>query len=265
MGKLARLSGSSECKIHNIQRPFSNFDFIEENFPYIKETYIETAPIRRLFSQVRQHDGKTLIFENVDDADDLKEENIEISKQQPDFIESHSFRLGFFKKSIIKYEEISLLESDDFIGYAIIKINKFKSGYAMPKIYESVIWKSRHENNCIRGSSFLKCLIGNKTFDINGYLYSQQNGISNVCAHVALRTVISRFHPDGDILYKEMNEIIGLDLKSDEIRGLNKDEMIKILNDSGASARAGPAGDLRERGRVGGAGRKHVHTRPELG
>ena len=100
------------------------------------------------------------------------------------------------------------------------------------RIFESVIEKSSHPHNYIRGEPEWTCRIGNREFKIKGDLYAQQNGITNVCAHVAIKTVISRVNKN--ITYKKMNDILGIDHKKKKIgitvkRGLNTDQIKEIL------------------------------------
>ena len=76
-----------------------------------------------------------------------------------------------------------------------------------------------------------------KSFKVNGYLYAQQNALTNVCAHVALRTAAARFHPNGDMSYREMNQLLGIDhvnVKMGEGNGLTYQQMQQVLEAAGA-------------------------------
>ena len=78
---------------------------------------------------------------------------------------------------------------------------------------------------------------GRKPFKVNGYLYAQQNALTNVCAHVALRTAAARFHPNGDMSYREMNQLLGIDhvkVKMGEGSGLTTQQMQRVLEAAGA-------------------------------
>ncbi len=232
MSKFSRNSPTIKPELVSIDRPFSNFDFIEEILPPDFPIHI---PIQRLFSQVRQHEGKSLIIEQIEKSDDIKEEDEDIKQRNNDFQTSTIHRLSFFKKQIGHLNELSDTEPGDFLGYAVLKFNLFGSSLPIIRIYESVIKHSKHANNYIHGCPCWKCDVNSKSFEIDGYLYAQQNSISNVCAHVALRTAISRFSDQGDMTYREMNKIIGIDKSSNPIDGLDKDDLIKILNSAGAN------------------------------
>lgn len=235
MAKFARLSdGVKKHDILQISRPFSNFDFIEDN-------YGDFLPLRRIFSQVRQHDGKILIKEIINESEDIHQENEDLNSIYPDFSSSSSelHRLSFFKKKINSHESISSLSNEDFIGYAIIKLDSSKH-YNNTRIYESVMRSSAHENNFIKGEQNWHCKVYDKEFDIRGYLYAQQNGETCKCAHVALRTAAARFHKDSDMTYREMNVLSKEFRRKNGITDRPKNtlyvqEIIYILKNIGAS------------------------------
>jgi hypothetical protein len=102
------------------------------------------------------------------------------------------------------------------------------------RIYESVLRSSRHPNNYVRGEPEWECLIGNNSLSVRGFIYAQQNQITNVCAHVAIKTVLGRFGTEADISYHEMNQVIGVDHRVKRVGhgggGLQVREMVKILD-----------------------------------
>jgi hypothetical protein len=216
----------------DITRPFSNFDFIERNF-----SGLDT--LRRLMSQVRQHDGKTMVIEKINESEDISQENEDIRNIYPDFKESRIFRLSFFTKKFSTRRGLNHSTSEDFIGYIIVKEDNISGEVKNLRIYESVIKPSRIVNNYIRGDKEWFCSIAGNDLIVKGYLYAQQNNITNCCAHVALRTASSCFHKDGDMTYREMNKIIGIDHINRKIgdgSGLTSKEMVTILEASGAKS-----------------------------
>ncbi len=221
-----------DFEIVPITPPFSFFDFVDTRFYHLPS-------LRRLLSQVRQHGGKTMVIEEIDTAHDLDEENDDIRKRHPDLVWSKSFRLGFFKKSFSTKRGLSSAENNQFIGYAIVKTDEFLSRARVSRIFESVIGSSRHPNNFVRGVQTWTCRIMGNEFAVDGYLYAQQNNITNVCAHVAIRAVAARYHKNGDMSYREMNDIVGInhiDRKTGGVdgEGLSSAEMVKILEAAGA-------------------------------
>lgn len=61
MCRYGRVGSATSLLIEPIDRPFSNFAFIESRFPGV-------VPLRRVFSQIRSHGGKTLVVEELDPA-----------------------------------------------------------------------------------------------------------------------------------------------------------------------------------------------------
>ncbi len=78
--------------------------------------------------------------------------------------------------------------------------------------------------------------VGTRRFQIDGYIFAQQNSLTNVCAHVGARTVASRFHPNGDITYREINRLLGIDHDARKLvpEGVAVNEIVQILAHAGA-------------------------------
>jgi hypothetical protein len=80
-------------------------------------------------------------------------------------------------------------------------------------VYEAVLKPPR---GCLQ-NNFLHCLNSYQvvcalgTFSVRGALYAQQNDATFVCAHVALRTLLSTMLPAQDIDYATINRLAGVD------------------------------------------------------
>lgn len=176
-------------------------------------------------SQVRQHGGKTMVVEELDveDAEDLLEENEDIKIVVPSFCASKAFRLSFYTKAFKTERGLASVSSEEVIGYVIVKVDEIPEGVDCnrTRVYESVIRRSSQINNFVRGAQQWAFSAAGKPMHIDGFLYAQQNALTNCCAHAALRTVAARFHKQGDMTYREMNRLTGI--KKDEIPGLSKD------------------------------------------
>jgi len=229
--RFARQAQGLSLEIFPIERPFSNFDFIRQRFPQVHT-------LRRIMSQVRQLGGRTMALEKLPESGDLREENDDIRTRDPAFRKSECWRLSFFWKRFRSERGLASARSDEFVGYAIIKDDEIPSKGRKVRIYESVLRPSRYPNNCIRGMQEWTCTVGGNQLSIGGYLYAQQNDFTNVCAHVALRAAAARFHPDGDMSYRQMNTIAGVDHRTRTVgdgMGLDTAEMLAILQAAGAS------------------------------
>ncbi len=232
MKQYARQAVSKNVKIINIERPFSNFKFTMEQFG---EGFF---PVKRIMSEVRVNDGRTMVWEEIDinSAKELAEENDDITTRYGAEVDSMVVRLSFFNAQVESKEKIENLTDSDFIGYAIVKKDTF-GGKEKIRIFESLISYKRPNDDYIHGARIHKCRCYGKIYEIKGYIYCQQNNVSNVCAHVALKTVMSRFK-DADLSYAEMNEIIGIDHTNrkaggEDGGGMSIKEMETILEAAG--------------------------------
>ena len=175
-----------------------------------------------------------MVVEGLGAPKDLQEENEDLQKCIQGALSSEACRLSFFSNRFKSDQELANTTNDDFLGYAVVKKDTSPSIGTISRIYESVLRPPRHDNNFVRGSQNWKCRVGGRVFTANGYLYAQQNGLTNVCAHVALRTAAARFHPNGDMSYREMNKLLGIDHVSKKLNGLSLQQMVQVLESAGA-------------------------------
>src|SRR6201999_2148891 len=102
------------------------------------------------------------------------------------------------------------------------------------KIYESAIRPVQYDHSFIKRAPTWDVTVAGTPRAVDAHIYAQQNGITNCCAHVAVRTTAAVF-PHGDLSYRRMNEILKIDLKKRSPGdGLNKREMVEILERAGA-------------------------------
>ena len=234
-------SSRTKPLFERIGRPYSFFDFREKKFG-------ELDPLGRLLSQVRRLDAHTMVVEDLSPmaSKDLIEENEDIKIRLGTAVASRILRLTFFKSVIRTSKALDVIEANDFVGYVIIKEDTAGGAIVNRRVYESVLSSSHHQNNFVRGAPIWSCKVHHRRFRIRGHLYAQQNALTNVCAHAALRTAASVFHPDGDMSYRAMNDVLGIDHKSNWVgqpqktsegnkgHGLSVSDMVKVLNEAGA-------------------------------
>lgn len=221
-----RAEGRGKPRFLDLRRPKSNFDLVEID-------YRGLVTMRRILSQVRQHGGTTAVIEDLNEPDEIREENDDIRLRFPDLVPGRLQRISFFAKNFTTARGLAGATSHEFLGYIILKEDYIPGMNLMPRIYESVLRLSRHENNYVRGEREWDCLVGGKAFQAKGFLYAQQNALTNICAHVAIKTVLGRFPDARDISYREMNRLVGVDHISRKVGidggGLNPQEMRDIL------------------------------------
>jgi len=187
-----------------IESGFSNFLFIDQR-------YRSHPVLRRIFSLARFHQYQSLMIEEIQEAACplLGEENSVLRLRRSDYQGSTTHRLSFWR--CVPERAAS---PADFIGYAIFKSDSF-TGLPLPQdhIYEAIMPPARIEaqNNfihCRRDYSVQTCA---GTQSVRGVLYAQQNDLTFVCAHVAMRTALACLLPEGDISYARMNGLAGVD------------------------------------------------------
>ncbi|MCK9293470.1 MAG: hypothetical protein M0P70_00170 [Desulfobulbaceae bacterium] len=181
--------------------PFSFFDFIETRFG-------DYDSIRRIFSLARSFHAESLVLENIQPCGIVAEENEDIRQLFPAYSNTGLLRLSFWKRPISTADSISLLANDDFVGYAIVKRDT-PSGDASSQwhVFEAVFPKYDHAHNCVPHPQTYHLAVDGQIFAIKGLLYCQQNGLNKACAQVAIRSLLSRILPEGDISYRRINEI----------------------------------------------------------
>ena len=184
--------------------PFSSFDYVETRFEGIHA-------VHRCFSLARSFSTQTLIVETIPATGLIAEENGELIQlgYAPNI--QQQLRLSFWTVPIPTEQTIDGLQDENLIGYAILKCGPTTVGCRVEDhwhVFEAVFRKYEHEHNCVPGIVGYRVRVGAKIFTVKGTLYCQQNGLNKSCAHVALRTLLSRLVNDRDVPYAEMNRIV---------------------------------------------------------
>ena len=252
MDPCARTVEAEQIEVVSSKRRFSNFDFIDERFPRAKRS------LRRILSQARQADGKTIVIETLGSCADIVEENEDIARVCAGFRveDSYCIRLSFFREEIGDPAELADVPNEAFLGYAVLKDDHVPTtplycpeGYHFTRVYESVLVGSRHPNNFVHNAPIWDCRIARHDFQITGYLYAQQNAITNSCAHVALRTACASFLKS-DLYYRQINEWVAEFQASlgqpqrPPGQGLLSEEICYVLEQAGARTFVGAYGGI---------------------
>jgi hypothetical protein len=133
MNRFARTSPSATLEIVSVARPFSFFNLSAARFS-------ECQPLRRLFSQVRMHQGRTMVIERLGTPEDLREENEDLRTRNPDLASSAAYRLSFFTRKFTTRVGLASTTDKDFLGYVVVKedtapffgtISRFRNAWRM--------------------------------------------------------------------------------------------------------------------------------------
>ncbi len=184
---------------------FSNFEFCARHFA-------SSPVLRRILSLARKHQYTSLEMQEIGESDCalLVEENEALARRRRDFQRSEVRRLLFFKQS-------DLSQAKELLGYAITKRDFFASDpVSRLHIYEAVVRPPRdqHTNNFLHTARSYEIASIDGVDQVRGVLFAQQNGFTNSCAQVALRTAFACVLPEGDLSYSRINQLAGLELET---------------------------------------------------
>lgn len=223
----------TSLQIRPASAPFSCFDFVDQQFPGCESA-------RRCFSLARSLNLKTLTVESIPAVGLVDEENVEIVGRHPDYSMGGLVRLGFWSEALASAADLGTCGDDALVGYAILKRDTVPStGLDRWHVFEAVFRKYPHEHNCMARQRSYAVRIGGCPFSVPGVLYCQQNGLNKACAQVALRSLLSRHLPAGDISYAAINAFAaqvggaGFDPKD----GLTVPQMRAVLSGAGVPFR----------------------------
>jgi hypothetical protein len=210
MNELRKTEPLETPRVFLCSPPHSNFKFVEDFFGPLPS-------LSRILSQCRKLGFKSIIFEKIPSVGFSKEDDDVLYSQKNGMTSVELVRLSFFTQELKTLENLETVDDSSFLGYAIVKSNTFEKdsvGHRILRkekrwhVFESVIQSARHDNNYVHVRKKYEVSINKREFSIAGNLYCQQNALTYVCAHVALRTALSAILSDGDISYSEMNSIL---------------------------------------------------------
>lgn len=230
---LARLSRTRSIKFIPTEKSFSNFNYIDKTFIYGN---VEPSAIRRLFSQARMQNAQTLIVENIEADGEIADENAQLkavdAKHRSVFIR----RLTFWRSTINSVSDLQKVNGRHLLGYAILKADELPSlNKAFCKVFESIIRKYPDKHNCVPGGKRFTIKVDGKSFKVKGVMYCQQNGTSDACAQVALRSLLTMHYPSKMICYSEINQVAErLVPKFKPGSGLDTGQIREVLNHFGS-------------------------------
>ena len=222
-----RLVPPNTITVESFLPPFSSFDWVEQH-------YAGTPAIHRCFSLARSFDCKTLVVETIPPVGLIADENEEIRSLELPHQQGGLFRLSFWSAEISSETSTSKMAPESLVGYAILKedvIEDESESHKQWHVFEAVFRKYEHAHNCVPEAATFAICVHDTRFSLKGILYCQQNGLNKACAHVALRSLLSRLVPEGDLSYTEMNAVARASGDSDYQpgNGLNVQQIRAIL------------------------------------
>ena len=195
-------------------------------------------PLHRLCTLMRKMKVKSFIKEELELNEELLEEQNMVTQRYNQKIGLTATRLTFFRSlpSPSKWDDPKKLPEDHLLGYAVIATLELPGDKYTTYLLESVvrppsIWIRDAEdhisiepitNYYVHNTRDFETTIGtekkSRTFTLMGSFFAQQNDISHVCAHAALRMAInsSSTLTTEKLTNQKINEILGIDFSSPE-------------------------------------------------
>jgi hypothetical protein len=228
---------------------------------------------------MRKMEVKCYLREELVPNQEITDEIADASARTSGTATGNAVRFTFFRKPVISGDLHSLTD-DDILGYAVVMSLQLPDGKARAYILESVIrvptiWVTskagppemrRLTNYYVHCSRDFTTVVGtnshNHSFQIRGCYFCQQNDLTHVCAHAALRVAVNSSSYAGPKLTNRMiNKILAIDHsvghrfgkydKEPESQGVSVEQIDKVVKHIGydvqiANFYANPAIDYAE-------------------
>ncbi len=182
--------------------------------------------LHRLCTLIRRQSAVCFIEEDVCNRPDVKTEIEQV--EQRHFVKNltNATSYTFFAQEV-NIDDLSTLEKENILAQIVIIDGKCNTQFtnssreSFQYIHEAVIRTPRNPagiapmNYCFHYSNFIQITFCCMNFQISGFLFAQQNGMTSWCAHAAVRMLfgfgerLSNFDID--------NEIFGINGKKNDI------------------------------------------------
>ena len=195
-------------------------------------------PMRRLCTLMRKMKVESLVIEELELNEELLEEQNMASKRYEWDVGLTAKRLTFFRSlpASSRWDDIEELPNNHLLGYAVVVTLTPPNDERTTYLLESVVrppsvWVHDVDhrisiepitNYYVHNTRDFETIVGTKdlsrTFPLRGSFFTQQNNITHVCAHAALRMAInsSSTLTHEKLTNKRINDILGLDFSSSE-------------------------------------------------
>ncbi len=222
--------------LESCQAPFSFYQLVEDLWH--PKSNSGSDPLSRLCTLMRKMRVKSFIREELELNAELLEEQDMATERCKQKVSLTATRLTFFRSlpSFSKWDDPDKLPDDHLLGYAVIATLELPDDEYRTYLLESVvrppsIWMSDTEgrisiqpitNYYVHNTRDFETSIGteekSRTFTLIGSFFAQQNDITHVCAHAALRMAInsSSTLTTEKLTNQRINEILGIDFSSPE-------------------------------------------------
>ncbi|MDI6736723.1 MAG: hypothetical protein QME42_11140 [bacterium] len=241
------------CKLETTERSF--FDLIDDL--WLGENP-NKAPLHRIFSLMRKMKAKSYLLEPLLLNTELIEEKEMAEELCEGKVDLKARRITFFCSfpQDDKWKDSDILPDEHLLGYAVVITLILPNRKCYSYVLESVlrppsvaVWDKQNKqqvfepitNYYIHNVREFKTMIGtseqSRIIPISGSFFSQQNGLTSVCAHASIRMAInsSSMFQNIKITNKRINTIVNMDFSSSTRRplGLTLNEIEMVVKELG--------------------------------
>ncbi len=225
----------------------SFFQLIEDLSKQIRKSpkgkgLFNPAPLHRLCTLMRKLKAKAVLKEKLKPNQELKDELTMAQRRTNKKVRLEATRLTFFCSypEEGKWNDPDTLPAEHILGYAVLVTLHIQGGHKRMYILEAVVRppsvitpipESLHAQfgsvhvvpvtNCyVHNTRTFSTRVGPKTksrqFEFIGAFFAQQNDLTHVCAHAALRTAVNSSPEFGAVKLtnKKINDILRIDFTS---------------------------------------------------
>lgn len=208
-------------------------------------------PLHRFCTLMRKMQAQSFVHEVLVKNQELQDEEEMASAQYDGRVRVTATRLTFFSScpGSRQWNDHQELPDDHLLGYAVIATFHLPKRSKRTFLLEAVVkppsmpYKNEFEpvtNYYIHCARRFQTSIGpegsSRTFPLTGCFFTQQNGLTSVCAHAALRMAINNatFLNGEKLTNKRINEILGIDFSTpsravNTKRGLTSEEIGYVI------------------------------------
>jgi len=207
--------------------------------------------LHRIFSLMRKMGVLCVAEEELARMGELETEVAAVEKRCRESVDLKAWRFSFFKCPVHS-KLLSYVRDSDFLGYAVLLDLGLPDGTHTTYVYESIVAQPafkkgteqicgealpNHYIHCVR---LYSCWVAENRFTIYGSFFSQQNGLTHVCAHAALRWLLNNLPERAEAIlsYEDINRNLGIDHTSRKVgqyaddvsaAGLSIQDLIRVI------------------------------------
>jgi len=185
-----------------------------------EKLHLHVAPLHRFFSLMRKLRARTLVTEDDIKHTEFDQEDEDIGiRCDASTPGSQTKRISCFSTQFDNAEQVADQPPGSCLGYLILRDVTLPNGNHNITAWESVVVppSARLTNWYLHSHACFRTTVCGRDFEVRGSYFCQQNGLTSVCAHSALRTSLNNLRDrlglsDQDLVtYRGLNQILDID------------------------------------------------------